>query len=62
MNMTCAVIHDETNFPRLYIQLGPSPVPALGVISNGVIRSHSDPGRNRSILLQRLAELLLCSE
>lgn len=46
----------------LQLQLGPSPVSPLGVISNGVTSPHSNPLRNRTILPLSLGEFPLDDE
>jgi hypothetical protein len=39
-----------------------APVPTLGVVTDGVARSESDPLRHRAVLLLRLGKLLLGTE
>ena len=46
----------------LELELGPPPVPALGVVSDRVAGPHPDPLGNGTILLQLLGELGLDSE
>ena len=46
----------------LQLELGPPPVSALGVVTDGVAGPHSDPLRNGSVLLQLLCELDLDAE
>ncbi len=46
----------------LELELGPPPVPALGVVSDCVAGPHPDPLGNGTILLQLLGELGLNSE
>lgn len=43
----------------LDVQLGSSPVSSLSVVSDGVVSLHSDPLRQRSVLLGGLSQLLL---
>lgn len=43
----------------LDVQLGSSPVSSLSVVSDGVVSLHSDPLRQRSVLLSGLSQLLL---
>jgi hypothetical protein len=40
----------------LHSELGSSPVSSLGVVSDSVISSHSDPLRNRTVLLDLLSK------
>ena len=59
---TLPVIGSETypntcaNINSLQSELGSSPVSSLGVVSDSVTSSHSDPLRNRAVLLDLLAE------
>ena len=46
----------------LELELGPPPVPALGVVSDRVPGLHPDPLRNRTILLQLLGQLRFDTE
>ena len=46
----------------LQLQLCPPPVPALGVVPNGVTGPHADPLGNGTVLLQLLSELALDPE
>ncbi len=50
------------NEEDLELELGPPPVTALGVVSDGVAGPHSDPLRDGTILLQLLSELGLDAE
>ncbi len=43
----------------LQAQLGPAPVPPLGVVPDGVVRAEANPVRNRPVLLGLLRQLLL---
>jgi len=46
----------------LQLQLGPSPVSPLGIVSDSVTSPHSNPLRNRTILLLSLGEFPLNNE
>lgn len=43
-------------------ELGAAPVPALGVVTDGVVSAHADPVRNRPVLPLLLRQLLLDHE
>ncbi len=43
----------------LELELGPPPVPPLGVVPDGVARPHADPLRDGAVLLQLLGQLSL---
>ncbi len=48
--------------PCLELELGPPPVPPLGVVADGVAGAHAEPLRDRTVLLQLLGKLLLDAE
>jgi hypothetical protein len=46
----------------LEAELGAAPVPALGIVADGVVGAHADPVRDGAVLLHLLAQLLLDEE
>ena len=49
----------RTSVQPLQAELSSSPVSSLGVVSDGVASSHSDPLRNRAVLLDLLTKRTL---
>jgi hypothetical protein len=53
---TVLTLSPELTAADLQAELGSSPVSSLGVVSDGIASSHSDPLRDRAILLNLLSE------
>lgn len=54
-------MHSQT-YPSLKTKLSPSPVTALGVVLNSIVRSETNPLRKRAILPLLLRQSALCAE